>query len=343
MGSPAADPALLPAPSLIARFREDLAEVWPEGAGAVPAVDSAVSAPRLALAVSGGPDSLAMLLLAAAALPGRVEAATVDHGLRAESAREAADVAALCARMGVPHATLQVEVAAGNVQAEARGARYGALAQWMEDRGLSALATAHHADDQAETLLMRLNRASGVAGLAGTRARGPVPGARKVLVRPLLGWRRHELADVVTGAGIGAAQDPSNADRRFDRVRLREALAGADWLDVGAIAQSAAHLADADAALEWMAALEWRSCVKKEPMGLRYKPQAPRAVALRVVERIVRELDGDAPRGSAVARTFESLCEGRPASIGNLVVRANAGGWSFATAPVRAAKRKAQD
>lgn len=323
MGSAAADAG--PA----ARLRVALEAVWPEGVGEA----------RLGLAVSGGPDSLALLLLAHAALPGRVEAATVDHGLRADSAREAAQVAGICEGLGVPHATLRVDVGEGNVQAEARQARYAALAGWVEARALAALATAHHADDQAETLLMRLNRASGVAGLAGARVRGTVPGTGIALLRPVLDWRRSELAEVVRAAGLIAVQDPSNTDDRFDRARLRKALAGAEWLDVAALARSAAHIAEADAALEWMAALEWRSCVKPEPLGLKYRPQAPRAVALRVVARIVKELDGEEPRGGAVARLFEALAQGRPASIGSLVARPNAGGWSFAKAPARAPRR----
>lgn len=330
MGSTAAEPGLIPAPEAVERFRAGLASLWPECAD---------ERARLALAVSGGPDSTALLLLAAAAIPGRVAAATVDHGLRPESAAEAADVAALCARLGVSHATLAVEVGAGNIQSEARSARYRAMAEWARGQGLAALATAHHADDQAETLIMRLNRASGVAGLAGARPRGQVPGEDLTLLRPMLDWRRAELGEVVRAAGLVAAEDPSNANDRFDRVRIRKALADADWLDVAAIAQSAAHIAEADAALDWMAALEWRSCVKKEPMGLKYRPQAPRAVVLRVLARIVRELDGEDARGGAVARLLETLVEGRPASIGNLVVRPNAGGWSFAKAPVRAAKR----
>ncbi|SFF87054.1 tRNA(Ile)-lysidine synthase [Novosphingobium sp. CF614] len=330
MGFPVADRG--PAAETLARFRTGLEAVWPEGAGEAGA--------KLGLAVSGGPDSMALLLLAQAVLPGRVEAATVDHGLRPESAGEAAGVARACQELGVPHATLKVDVAAGNLQAEARLARYAALASWLDERGLAALATAHQADDQAETLLMRLNRASGVAGLAGARARGIVPETAIPLLRPVLDWRRAELAEVVRASGLAAVEDPSNANDRFDRVRVRKALRGADWLDVAAIARSAAHIAEADAALDWMAALEWRSCVKKEPMGLRYRPQAPRAVALRVVARIVRELDGEEPRGGMVARLFDTLCEGRPASIGDLVARPNAGGWSFAKAPVRAAKRK---
>ena len=191
----------MPQPELIARFSADLAALQP-------GVD------RLGLAVSGGPDSLAMLLLAAAACPGAVEAATVDHGLRPESAEEAAMVARVCAGLGVPHAVLPVTLASGNLQSEARSARYFALAGWMEQRQLGALLTAHHADDQAETLLLRLNRASGVAGLAGVRARGQVPGTALPLLRPLLGWRRGELAGIVAAAGMAPADDPSNRDAR---------------------------------------------------------------------------------------------------------------------------------
>ena len=170
---------------------------------------------------------MALLLLAAEALPGQIEAATVDHGLRRESADEARMVAAVCHAMDVPHAILPVAVSAGNLQSEARTARYAALAGWVHGSGLGALATAHHADDQAETLLMRLNRASGVAGLAGVRARGVVPGTNMPLVRPLLDWRKQELAAIVSAAGIEAAQDPSNEAERFDRVRVRKALAAA--------------------------------------------------------------------------------------------------------------------
>ena len=313
--------------ALTGRFAAALDALWP---GFTTTADL-----RLGLAVSGGPDSMAMLLLAHAALPGRIAAASVDHGLRAESAGEAAAVADVCAALGVEHAVLAVTVAAGNVQAQARAARYAALAEWAGAADLAALATAHHADDQAETLLLRLNRGSGVAGLAGVRARGRVPGTPLPLVRPLLGFRRTELAGVVSAAGIEAVRDPSNHDDRFDRARLRKALGVVDWLDVAALAASAAHLADADAALDWAAQREWAECVVPAPMGLTYRPQAPRAVALRVIARIVRELDGEAPRGSAVARLFDSLLARETASIGTLVARVTPAGWSFTKAPAR--------
>ena len=275
------------------------------------------------------------MLLAHEALPGRIAAATVDHRLRAESAGEAAMVARLCAASGIPHAVRAVSVAPGNVQAQARSARYAALADWAAAEGLAALATAHHADDQAETLLMRLNRGSGVAGLAGVRARGVVPGTQLPLLRPLLGFRRTELAEVVTAAGLEPVNDPSNFDDQFDRARLRKALDGADWLDVSALAASAAHLADADGAIEWAAQREWNECVSRAPLGLTYRPQAPRAAALRVIARIVRELGGEEVRGSAVARLFDSLMARETASIGNLVARTTPEGWSFTKAPPR--------
>ena len=325
---------------LTARFAADLVALWPGSGRSGPERSGPERSEgrRLALAVSGGPDSLALLLLAHSAQPGQVEAATVDHGLRAGAADEAAEVARVCAELGVPHETLSVTLAEGNVQSEARVARYAALAGWMGRRGLAALLTAHHADDQAETLLLRLNRASGVAGLAGVRAVGRVPGSAPPLplLRPLLGWRRHELSQVVALAGLVAAQDPSNADPRFDRARLRTAMAGADWLDLPAIARSAAHLAEADAALDWAAGREWQDGVTPGALGSYvYRPQAPRAVALRVLARLVTSLDGTEPRGSAVAGLFDALVAGQPASIGGLVARPLPEGWSLAKAPVR--------
>ena len=274
-------------------------------------------------------------MLANAALPGRIEAATVDHQLRTGSAAEAAAVAKLCQTLAIPHAVLAVDVAPGNIQAQARAARYAALDGWLTARGLAALASGHHADDQAETMLARLNRASGVAGLAGIRARGLVPGTDVPLLRPLLGWRRDELAEVVAAAGVSAAQDPSNHDERFDRVRLRKALARADWLDVPALAASAGHLADADAALDWAAQREWAEAVSREGLGMLYRPRAPRAIALRVLERICREMGEEEVRGSALARLFATLRARQTMSIGNLVARATHDGWRFTRAPQR--------
>src|SRR5262245_16934078 len=133
-----------PARDPVVRFRADLQDLAGAEAG------------KLGIAVSGGPDSLALLLLAEAAFPGRVQAATVDHGLRTESADEAAFVAALCRQRDIPHATLRPETPIeGNIQSAARRARYALLEAWRSEQRLDWILTAHHADDQAETLLMR--------------------------------------------------------------------------------------------------------------------------------------------------------------------------------------------
>ncbi|WP_292965875.1 tRNA lysidine(34) synthetase TilS [Novosphingobium sp. UBA1939] len=311
------------------RFIGDLARIWPEGTR-----DPAL---KLGIAVSGGPDSLALLLMAAAARPDTVCAATVDHGLRPESAAEAADVARVCTKLGVPHRILRVDVVDGNVQAQARAARYAALAAWMEAESVAALATAHHADDQAETLVMRLNRASGVAGLAGVRERSWVPDADHLLIRPVLGWRRAELAEMVAQAGLVAADDPSNRNEAFDRVRVRQALASADWLDVGAWARAAGHIAEADDALDWAAGREYGARVLREGMGVTYRPAAPRAIALRVLARIIEDMDGEAARGEAVARLYDTLLARQPMSIGGLVARPGPQGWVLMKAPKRRA------
>jgi tRNA(Ile)-lysidine synthase len=284
--------------------------------------------------VSGGADSLALLLLARAARPGEVEAATVDHGLRPEARAEAEHVALVCAELGVPNAILSVEVAHGNLQSEARQARYAALAGWMGQRGLGLLASAHHADDQAETLLMRLMRGSGLAGLAGVRSSGTVPGSTYRLIRPLLNWRKQELETLVRDAGIEAVVDPSNVDDRFDRARLRKHLAEADWIDSLAMARSASHLADAQEALDWAADREWEECVTREGDAIAYRPSAPRAIQLIVMMRALRELGGE-PRGSALADLLDALDSGQGGNLAGVLVRSMSGKWVLRREPPR--------
>lgn len=312
-----------PDADLVRRFAADLAALGNEEG-------------RIAIAVSGGPDSLALLLLAAAARPGEVEAASVDHGLRAESADEAAAVAALCRELGVPHQVLRAAPDAGNVQAEARRARYAALAGWMRARGLDVLLTGHHADDQAETLMMRLLRGSGVAGLAGVRARGTVPDAPGLrLLRPLLGWRRDELAGLCAACGAEPAQDPSNRDERFDRARLRARLAEAPWIDPAALARSAGLLAEAEEALGWAAERHWRDAVREDGPALVYTPgDAPQEVRLRVLKRAIEAFSGPVPRGGELARLEAALRRGESATLSGVLARGG-GEWRLEPAPPR--------
>lgn len=296
-----------------ARFAADLAGLWPEDARNGP----------LGLAVSGGPDSLALLLLAHTALPGKIAVASIDHGLRPEAPGEVALVERIAAERGIPFTALAVTLAPGNIQAEARAARYAALARWASEAGLGAVATAHHADDQAETLLMRLNRGSGLAGLAGVRPRTTIEGSDVTLLRPLLGWRKAELAAVVAAAGITPADDPSNSSSDFERVRMRMQLAEAQWLDPVRIAASAAHIAEGWQALEWYAELDWHDMVVREKgadgaPGFTYCANVPRVIAIETILRIIRELGGHASRSEA-ARAWERLWAGENASLGGVL------------------------
>lgn len=321
------------------RFAADLAALWPEGERGGP----------LGLAVSGGPDSLALLLLAQAALPGRIAVASIDHGLRPEAPGEVALVERIAGARGIPFTPLTVTLAPGNLQAQAREARYAALADWAQAESLGAVATAHHADDQAETLLMRLNRGSGLAGLAGVRARGVIAGSEVRLLRPLLGWRKAELAAIVAGAGVTAALDPANTNPDFDRARLRLALAGAEWLDPLQLAASAAHLAESWQALDWYAELDWHEMVMRDAdapggLGYTYCANVPRVIAIETIVRIIAALGGHATRAEA-ARAWVRLWQGDNASLGGVLAVPSAERvekvgvtmrvWRFRPEPVR--------
>lgn len=321
--------SLDPAPRFVTRFRADLEALT----GGTPQ--------RLGLAVSGGPDSLALLLLAAAAFPGRVAATTVDHRLRPSSAIEALHVENICDRLGSPHSILTVRVPAGpgGLQAEAREVRYAELARWAAAEGIAHLATAHHADDQAETLMMRLQRGSGVAGLSGIR-----PLRRHgdlAIVRPLLGWTKAELVHIVGQAAIEPADDPSNRNPRFDRAAMRAFLGDNPQFQPRRLARTASAAREADEALAWAAEQlaedritcqggEWRI----DPAGL------PRALKRRLLSRAVaeirREYGLEPPWTGAedVDSLLSALDEGGTGTLGGVMGRGGAV-WLLRVAPPR--------
>lgn len=310
-------------PSVLSRFRADLARLCAPDA-------------RLALAVSGGPDSLALLLLAHAS-GAAIEAATVDHRLRPEAAEEAQFVARLCGQWGIRHTILPLQhPPSGNISAWARHARYAALEDWRAAHGLDVLVTAHHADDQLETIIMRLNRGAGLAGLAGIRAQ------RDRIVRPLLGWRKAELTALVEAAGITPVDDPSNKDDRFDRARLRKALAQADWLDPVAASKSAHALGSAEAALAWAATQEAERRISKTAKGsLKLDPQdLPFELLRRLVRDCLCQIAPDStPRDDELRRLIARLEAGEVATLAGVKA---AGGqyWQFTkVAPPRPIKR----
>lgn len=309
-------------PGLVARFAAALDRLRPNGG-------------RIGLAVSGGPDSMAMLLLAHATIPGEFEVATVDHRLRPEAVDECALVERSCAGRGIPCSVLRVDVGEGNLQEQARIARYRALSRWAERRGLAFVATAHHADDQAETLLMRLNRGAGVGGLAGIHERGAYdePGYGLPLVRPLLTFRRADLLGIVETAGVRFARDPSNEDEGFERVRIRKALADADWLDPVALSRSASHLADADAALAAFAMHLW-SLRQQDGLEIMIRPTLVREIDLRLLDHALSETGGR-PRGSDLARLLDKLASGEGGNVAGVLVTAAGDKWLLRPEPPR--------
>jgi tRNA(Ile)-lysidine synthase len=213
--------------------------------------------PAIVLAVSGGPDSLALMWLAARwrrtlARGPQLFAVTVDHGLRAGSAAEARDVKRLARSLELPHRTMRWTGAKPKtgLPAAARAARYHLLAQAARESGATHIFTAHTRDDQAETLLMRLMRGSGIAGLAAMARQSERNGV--LLARPLLVVAKSQLVATLKKAKLGFADDPTNRDLNFTRPRIRAVMPAlaAEGGDARNLARLASRLARANAAVE---------------------------------------------------------------------------------------------
>jgi len=285
---------------------------------------------RVGLAVSGGPDSLALLLLAAETLD-HVEAATVDHGLRPEGASEASYVSGIAKTLAVRHSILTLPPKPpGNTSAWARKQRYAVLEKWADALELDLILTAHHADDQLETMLMRLNRGAGVGGMAGIRT------LRGRIARPLMAWRKAELVALLDAQGIEAVDDPSNHDDRYDRARLRRALEQTSWLDPAGAVRAGSALASADQALDW-AADDYLSrrgtlalgIVSLDPKGLPH--ELVRRIVLKCMSQLVPEA---APRSDELDRMIRALWDRKVCTLAG--VKCGGGDfWTFQKAPPR--------
>jgi tRNA(Ile)-lysidine synthase len=256
----------------------------------------------LLIAVSGGPDSIALLHMLvewrkrANAAP-RLYAATVDHGLREASKAEADFVAQLCRTLEVDHATLAWAGEKPNhgLQAAARAARYRLLADEARRLGCSALVTAHTRDDQAETVLMRLAHGSGIDGLAAMRAVTVWDGLN--LHRPLIDFSKASLIRFLNDRGQDYIDDPSNRDVRFERVRWRnlQAILAAEGLDAARLSTLARRAGEASDALEESAA---GFALNRTDDGIELKHpdwlKLPRALRQRVIARAIRQLEPEA-------------------------------------------------
>ncbi len=281
---------------------------------------------RIGVAVSGGSDSLALLHLFARIQAHRgatLHAVTVDHRLRPEAAEEARFVAGICAGLGVSHDTLVWDHGKidGNLQDQARRARYGLIAAWARDRGIGSVVLGHTADDQAETFLMGLARGAGIDGLCGMR-RGWEEGGIRWL-RPYLTVPRADLRAYLTRHGIRWVEDPSNADDRFQRVKARKALAALKPLGitVEGLSGVTGNLSIAQGALK-SAAVERAAAIVRSAAGevildrqafQMTHPETARRILIATLRWVSSA--AYAPRAAQVDRLQEAIRQGRDATL----------------------------
>ena len=267
---------------------------------ALAALDLLAPYDSLLLAVSGGPDSVALMLLAAQ-WPGRaarrIAVATVDHGLRAGSRAEAGMVRDWAGALGFEHHCLVWggDKPVSRIQERARTARYALLVECAVAIGARAIVTAHHADDQAETILFRLSRGSGVAGLSGMTVLAPC--GPVCLARPLLEASKTELEEICREFGHPFLTDPSNAQEKFARARLRRLapLLAAQGLDRAALTRLGRRARRATAALDHFAQATGRTaCIDSDEAGARFRAadlrQAPEEIVLRLLAMEIARL-----------------------------------------------------
>lgn len=277
---------------------------------------------RLGIAVSGGGDSMALLhLMADWARDGGppIAAVTVDHGLRPAAADEAALVAQVCFGLRVAHDILRWDgqASAGNIMDAARRARLRLIGQWAQAQGIGTVALGHTADDQAETVLMRLGRGSGVDGLSGMALRRRAEGVD--WMRPLLSVPRADLRGYLRRQGAPWVEDPTNDDPRRDRSRARQALTllAPLGIDRGGLTETAARMALARRALEETALAGARAAARIEAGDVVFRRDLllalPMETQLRLLAHALRWLTGAdyRPRLSALEAARAGALEGR--------------------------------
>lgn len=253
------------------------------------------SKPQIAVAVSGGPDSMALALLLSdwsRRRGGAITAITVDHGLRAEAAAEAHRVGEWLKPRGIGHRILRWRPLPadlrGGLQAAARAARYGLLTQWCRRHGVLHLALAHQLEDQAETFLLRLGRGSGLDGLAAMAPIAERDGVR--LIRPLLSVARERLRATLTRRRQSWIDDPSNDDPAHARVRMRRIMPAlaAEGVDAARLAATAVHLGRARAALDDAVAELLAAAASPDPSGyVLLEPRPLRDATAEVCSRAI--------------------------------------------------------
>lgn len=261
---------------------------------------------KLAVAVSGGADSMALALLLneQARQEGKsVFAMTVDHRLRADAAKEAEQVAQWMAAYAIPHQILKwhfTEKPTANIQAQAREARYQLMAEWCLTHDIKHLCVGHHLDDQAETFLLRLQRGSGVDGLAAMRPASQQFGI--TLLRPLLNIPKQALKDYLTAHKQDWIEDPSNQSASYTRTHIRTLIPELEKAGIHAstLAKTAERMARARDFLEQEAEKAFNACIiqqnEKYQLQLRVFEQFHAEIGLRVLASLIQCISGSVYR-----------------------------------------------
>lgn len=258
-------------------------------------------------------------------------AITMDHQLRAESRDEAQHVAHLAQKIGLPHDIITPETPiTGNVQSQARQWRYAALEQARQQYNCQYIATAHHADDQLETVMMRLARGAGLNGLCAIR---PVNG---VIIRPLLFAKKAELIAYCDAHALPYIHDPSNIEMRFDRVAMRNALQGFDQIEPDRLAMSMKALQDSSDALDWTVAQLAKSHIVLGRDGyILDEWHFPHEILRRLIIHILELIAPEKSHNNAKLNGFIStLHRGEQAMIGDILAIPGEK-WLFKKAPPR--------
>lgn len=281
---------------------------------------------RIGIAVSGGGDSTALLLSLARGFAGTgvaLRAATVDHGLRPEAAAEARAAAGQAADLGISHDTLRWQGwdGAGNLQDQARRARYALLSGWARGQGIPTVALGHTSDDRAETVLMRLGRAAGVDGLAAMHRERWVDGVR--FLRPMLSLTREDLRAYLRRNGLTWSEDPSNEDEGYARIRARKALTELENLGITTSALNAVadHMAEAREVLVEATRRAARDLAQVDAGDIVFDTGGllalPRETRRRLLVAALMWIGGAhyPPRRAELSGLLDALSEGRKATL----------------------------
>lgn len=286
---------------------------------------------RLGVAVSGGSDSLALLVLlhGMGATDGpELHAVTVDHGLRKESAAEAKEVARICAGLDVAHDTLNWTGwdGQGNLPDQARRARYRLMAGWAEEHDIKDIVIGHTANDQAETFLMRLGREAGVDGLSAMAGAWQV--GSTTFHRPLLQANREALRDILRARGFEWVEDPSNDDAAYARVRARQVLKTLAPLgiSIGGLSSVAQHMRDVRRTLYTYVLQAAQDLVRLQAGDLLIDMAGmnalPPEISRRLMQAALRWVSGAdyVPRGRAMNSLMQAIAAGKDMSLSGCLI-----------------------